>query len=888
MKKLLPLLTLCMSLCCVSCYDDSPILERLDALEKNAIASINEQISAIKSSLTSLETVDKELKATIQSLEAKDGTLQSEIEGLKTELSAMEANDLVTESEIASLKLSIQALEDKDKAIIEELEDLTKADSTLLVKVDDLTKYLNDELTTNKNWANATFSTLEQHDSLCVVLVGIETSINNLEKELSKALSDAISESEESIKRWVNEQLTGYWTIAETEAKLDTLKANHDTEIASIKEELKTTADDLTTAYKDAIAEAIEDSEGRLSTKIDDVNTALEKKISDIEARLTAVEEKLKDLTREFAIVFDDNEVGILAGGTTSVGYTITGATDKTTVKALGQNGWSAKVTPNGTNKGTITVTAPNPMSDDEIIVLVYDGEFRTIMSTINFVTGVVTPSQSAVELEAEAGTIDITITSNLNYEIFIPNEAREWLSVVESKSIRNDIITFAFHQNDSFKRAAKVSIKFEDSTVSNIGFIQKGLANGITVDKAGTLLSIIENEDLWDAEKLKISGELNDDDWKTIKALTNTKYLDLTDITNQYLLDRQFKGNSILEVLLLPQGLLEIPESLCEDCTKLQAIRIPSNVIRIGKNAFKNTYEVQGDLVIPDSVVEIMDGAFWASHDVVNAERYNINLYGSLHIGKNVTTIGAYAFARNGYYGTLIIPDSVNYIGDEAFRGGSYSELKLSANLKRIQKGTFAACDFEGEIVIPEGVEYIEGNAFEYCYDITGVKFPLTLKELVGNTNLSEGKDSYGQGSQFGGCSKLKDIVIPTTITYIPALAFAATGLSGDLIIPDNIIEVGCGAFCNCFNIKTVTLGKNLQYLRTATKYPNFGWGGADTPFDGCSGIQKIYCKNPIPPICEHSLPITSYLGVPKDAVETYKTAEVWKDFSVIVGMDF
>ena len=846
MKKSLLFLALCIGLCCVSCYDDGPILERLDALEKTAIASINEQISAIKSSITSLETVDKELKATIQSLEAKDSSQQGEIDKLK------------------------------------------EADASLETKIGELKTFVDDEISNTEDWVSATFSTLEQHDSICVVLVNIETSISNLEKELTEAIAKAVSESEKSIKGWVNEQLTGYWTIAETEAKLDTLKANHDTEIASIKEELKTAADELTAAYKDAIAEAIEESEGKLSTKIDDINTALEKKISDIETRLAAVEEKIADLTREFAIVFDDNEIGILAGGTTSVGYTITGATDKTTVKALGQNGWSAKVTPNGTDKGTITVTAPNPMSNDEIIVLVYDGEFRTIMSTINFVTGVVTPSQTAVELEAESGTVDIAITSNLNYEIYIPDEARTWLSIVESKSISNDIITFAFHQNDNFKRIAKVLIKFENHAISDISFIQKGLANGITINEAGTLLSIIENEDLWNVDKLKISGELNDTDWKTIKALTNIKYWDLTDITNKYISEGQFKGNQILEVLLLPQELLEIPESLCEDCTKLQAINIPSSVTRIGKNAYKNTYEVQGDLVIPDSVIEIMDGAFWASHDVVNADRYHINLYGSLHIGKNVTTIGDYAFARNGYNGTLTIPNSVRYIGEEAFRGGSYSDLKLSTNIKSIKKGTFAACDFIGEIVIPEGIEYIEANAFEYCYEITGVKFPLTLKEFVGNTTLNAGKDSYGQGGQFYGCTKLKNIEIPTTITYIPALAFTGTGLDAELIIPDNIIDIGCGAFCNCFDIKTVTLGKNVQYLRTATKYPNFGWGGADTPFDGCNGIQKVYCKNPIPPICEHSLPISSYLGVPKDAVDSYKTAEVWKDFAIIVGVDF
>ena len=124
MKKLLPLLTLCIGLCCVSCYDDSPILERLDALEKNAIASINEQISAIKSSITSLEAVDKELKATIQTLEAKDASQQGEIDKLK------------------------------------------EADASLETKIGELKTYVDEEISNTEDWATATFATIEKYNEI--------------------------------------------------------------------------------------------------------------------------------------------------------------------------------------------------------------------------------------------------------------------------------------------------------------------------------------------------------------------------------------------------------------------------------------------------------------------------------------------------------------------------------------------------------------------------------------------------------------------------------------------------------------------------------------------------------------------------------------------------
>lgn len=189
----------------------------------------------------------------------------------------------------------------------------------------------------------------------------------------------------------------------------------------------------------------------------------------------------LNNLTGKFTIEFNDNEIGILAGGTSSVGYTITGATERTIVKALAQNGWSATVAPEGTDKGTITVTAPYPLIEDEIIILVYDGEFRTIMSSINFVTGAITPSQTAVELESREGTFDITVTSNIEYKVVIPDDAKDWLSVVETKSNKTRTITFAYTTNEFAVRQTEISLLDDTNNLfTKISVIQQGLITGV------------------------------------------------------------------------------------------------------------------------------------------------------------------------------------------------------------------------------------------------------------------------------------------------------------------------------------------------------------------------------------------------------------------------
>ena len=84
----------------------------------------------------------------------------------------------------------------------------------------------------------------------------------------------------------------------------------------------------------------------------------------------------------KFAITFDTTDVAILNGGESkTISYTITNATENTVVKAIAQDGWKVKVNATSTNKGTITITAPDPIVESEILVFANDGSYRTVMA---------------------------------------------------------------------------------------------------------------------------------------------------------------------------------------------------------------------------------------------------------------------------------------------------------------------------------------------------------------------------------------------------------------------------------------------------------------------------------------------------------------------------
>lgn len=85
------------------------------------------------------------------------------------------------------------------------------------------------------------------------------------------------------------------------------------------------------------------------------------------------------------SISFDGVEyVTIRAGETKTVNYSIEGGTTNTIIKAVAQNGWKANIIPTNYQSGKIIITAPAPLIQDEILILVSDGE-KTIIQTINY-----------------------------------------------------------------------------------------------------------------------------------------------------------------------------------------------------------------------------------------------------------------------------------------------------------------------------------------------------------------------------------------------------------------------------------------------------------------------------------------------------------------------
>ena len=549
----------------------------------------------------------------------------------------------------------------------------------------------------------------------------------------------------------------------------------------------------------------------------------------------------------KFAIAFDATDIAILNGGESkTIFYTITGATENTVVKAIAQDGWKAKVNATSADKGTITITAPNPIVESEILVFANDGSYRTVMVSLNCMQGQINIADNSIDATPAGGTQEIKLTTNLDYTVEIPDNAKSWLSLApQTRAMREDTIVFEVTANEGIQRYATVALKDEQgNTLQTIIFRQLGTCTEIHVETKGELENELAGYDYANIESLKITGVLNDVDFLFIyRMMPNLKNLDIAEVNITALPTQAFCESTNVEELILPNTLITIGEKMFYrselksvvisanvttieniafwDCSKLTTVTFEkgSQLKTIGHNAYYECTSLTS-IEIPASVETIGNTAFsdCSSLATVTFEK-----------GSRLKTIGNNAYYRCTSLTSIEIPASVETIEKKAFMhcsslatvtfekgsqlkiiGGGYSSSSHFGTYSDYY-GAFSDCTALTSIEIPASVETIEATAFKRCSKLTTVTFEKgsQLKTIGGGYS-----SSYYHGA-FSDCSSLTSIEIPASVETVEAAAFS-----------------------DCSQLATVTFETGSQLKIIGGGYSSSYYYGA---FLGCSSLTSI-----------------------------------------------
>ena len=270
------------------------------------------------------------------------------------------------------------------------------------------------------------------------------------------------------------------------------------------------------------------------------------------------------------------------------------------------------------------------------------------------------------------------------------------------------------------------------------------------------------------------------------------------------------FRGCKALSSATIADGVTAIPNYCFAGCTSLQSVAVPSNTLTsIGKYAFSSCGSLEYFNYMVDGTVKE-------------------NIAGLFEIPDGVVSIDDFAFEACIGIKSLIISETVSYIGGSAFITSTNLKEVSVADGKTplfINAGAFKELTNLTTVTLNRAT-YLGQGAFEKT-GISRISLPSTLTEIdkycFRNSALEEltfvpSKLKIGE-SAFGNCEKLKTVDMMVSedgvgIYDIGKTAFESCTALTEIVIPSTITNMGEKAFQNCTSLADVTISEGAQYI--------------------------------------------------------------------------
>ena len=251
-------------------------------------------------------------------------------------------------------------------------------------------------------------------------------------------------------------------------------------------------------------------------------------------------------------------------------------------------------------------------------------------------------------------------------------------------------------------------------------------------------------------------------------------------------------------------------------DALDLEEYKIPEGCKVLADSCF-SLYDPYGpwenphfsSLIIPDSVEIIGDYAFGGCKELE-----------TLHIPASVKHIQGNPFPSMLPITTdsplYVVKDSILYDKDYTRLIHAFSLSKtiiIDASVRKIEHSAFRGCDYLSNIIVHSDINEIGGYAFSCCPN---------LNNVIINAKMEIIPDGLFRGSG------IYEFDIPTETKKIGLASFADCKRLQKVDIPENVTEIDAFAFENCESLKYVTINANIQAIEQGT-------------FRGCSSLKEI-----------------------------------------------
>lgn len=614
---------------------------------------------------------------------------------------------------------------------------------------------------------------------------------------------------------------------------------------------------------------------------------------------------------------------------TSDLDWTLT-SSDETWIKpsrksgAPGKHNFTLSVETNttlDTRRGDVVLATSD--GNEHIIFVEQSGEEETFKIT----------GSGEYRINPNGGNVEVKVTTNLEYDVEIPSDANSWLSVADTRTVRNETLTFTIAKNETFdERRAEVKLVGDNGSVlQKIVFVQNAVAEEFTLVGSNKI-----DVDYTGAEvKVELKTNLDYDiiipaaaEWiTTAESRVTSRTDEIVFVVSE---NKGFSPRTAKVTIKASTGKtinLEFEQSALDVYMELDKtdhiftkdggsvyVNVSTNIdyhftvfaegtwlkcTKVSDNKMEITADPMTDVSYRSGYILFLDeyegerAKFIVEQDASYSIKYATN--DSKVVDLNVTDGFGATFISNTYdsdrgVGTIRFDAPITVIPDQAFGlCTNLTTIDIPEGVTTIGASAFSGCSNMKQVTVPSTVEYVGVEAFYNCsgkaiinceitgetYSSRGVAFDESgFSEVVIGDNVK----TVGRNAFFA-CLNLKTVSFGKSVETIGNIAFKECYDLQFVVLPEGLKTIESYAFVYCTSLTSVTLPESLISIGEAA-------------FGGCTHIYSVYCKPTDVPssmggIFYYHEGLTIY--VPEGTKRSYMLAADWSAYSdCYVEFDF